>query len=123
MTDIFAHIVITDTNTGEVISRDRDGWKLMAIAFIIGYNWLADRFNECIDSWNSEFDKTHPNHGDLIDNDEYHQFIMDHWQPFVDRYNNAMAEYSDSTKFIIDDLTICMVNVYGHKVGMQLVTE
>lgn len=110
MTDIFAHIVITDTNTGEVISRDRDGWKLMAAAFIIGYNWLADRFNECIDSWNSEFDKTHPNHGDLMDNDEYHQFIMDHWQPFVDRYNNAMAEYNDSTKFIIDDLTICMVN-------------
>lgn len=58
-----------------------------------------------------------------MNNDEYHQFILDRWQPIIDQYNNEMAKYTDSVKFIIEDFTVCMVNDYGHKVGMQLVTE
>lgn len=44
MTDIYAHITIIDTNTGKIIPRNRFGWKFMAAAFIIGYNWQADRY-------------------------------------------------------------------------------
>lgn len=58
-----------------------------------------------------------------MNNDEYHQFILDRWQPIIDQYNNELAKYTDSVKFIIEDFTVCMVNSYGHKVGMQLATE
>lgn len=123
MTDIYAHITVIDTNTGKIIPRNRFGWEFMAAAFMIGYNWQADRFNEQIDSWNSEFDKTHPNHGDLMNNDEYHQFILDRWQPIIDQYNNELAKHTDSVKFIIENFTVCMVAYDGYKVGMQLITE
>jgi hypothetical protein len=60
-----------------------------------------------------------------MNNDEYHQFILDRWKPIIDQYNNELAKHTDFVKFIIEDFTVCMVvdSDYGYKVGMQLVTE
>ncbi len=118
MNDIYGHIVITDIKTGEIIPSDRTGWNLLATAFMIGYNWQADRFNEQIDSWNSEFDKNHPDLGDLNDNEEYNQFIIERWQKIIDQYNSVLAMYG-STKFVIEDLNVVMFDDFGHKVEMK----
>lgn len=120
MNDIYANIVITDIKTGEIISQDRIGWNLVANAFVIGHNWIANQFNEQIDSWNSEFDKNHPNISDYANNEEYEQFIIEHWNKIVDQYNEAMAGYGSTAKFEIEDLNEVMFDGFGHKVEMKL---
>ena len=122
MNDIYGHIVITDIKTGKIIPNDRTGWNLVAGAFIVGYNWQADCFNEQIGSWNSEFDKNHPNLGDLKDNEEYHQFIIERWQKILDQYNKAMALFG-SAKFVIENFKVVMLDGWGHKAEMKLVTK
>lgn len=123
MNDIYANIVITDIKTGEIISQDRIGWNLVANAFVIGHNWIANQFNEQIDSWNSEFDKNHPNISDYANNEEYEQFIIEHWNKIVDQYNEAMAGYGSTAKFEIEDLNEVMFDGFGHKVEMKLIMK
>ena len=123
MNDIYANIVITDIKTGEIISQDRIGWNLVANAFVIGHNWIANQFNEQIDSWNSEFDKNHPNISDYANNEEYEQFIIEHWNKIVDQYNEAMAGYGSTAKFEIEDLNEVMFDGFGHKVEMKLIIK
>lgn len=120
MNDIYANIVITDIKTGEIIPKNRIGWDLVAHAYVIGYNWMADRFNEQIDSWNSEFDKDHPNISDYMNNEEYKRFITEHWNKIIDQYNKAMAIYGGTAKFEIEDLNVVMLDGFGHKVEMRL---
>lgn len=120
MNDIYANIVITDIKTGEIIPQNRIGWDLVAHAYVIGYNWMADRFNEQIDSWNSEFDKDHPNISDYMNNEEYKRFITEHWNNIIDQYNKAMAIYGGTAKFEIEDLNVVMLDGFGHKVEMKL---
>ena len=120
MNDIYANIVITDIKTGEIISQNRIGWNLVANAFVIGHNWIANQFNEQIDSWNSEFDKNHPNISDYANNEEYEQFIIERWNKIVDQYNEAMAGYGSTAKFEIEDLNEVMFDGFGHKVEMKL---
>lgn len=123
MNDIYANIVITDIKTGEIISQDRIGWNLVANAFVIGHNWIANQFNEQVDSWNSEFDKNHPNISDYANNEEYEQFIIEHWNKIVDQYNEAMAGYGSTAKFEIEDLNEVMFDGFGHKVEMKLIMK
>lgn len=123
MNDIYANIVITDIKTGEIISQDRIGWNLVANAFVIGHNWIANQFNEQIDSWNSEFDKNHPNISDYANNEEYEQFIIERWNKIVDQYNEAMAGYGSTAKFEIEDLNEVMFDGFGHKVEMKLIMK
>lgn len=120
MNDIYANIVITDIKTGEIIPKNRTGWNLVAYAFVIGHNWMSDRFNEQIDSWNLEFDKNHPDLDDYIDNEEYDRFIMERWNKIIDQYNEAMASYGGKAKFEIEDLNEVMFDGFGHKVEMRL---
>lgn len=120
MNDIYANIVITDIKTGEIISQDRIGWNLVANAFVIGHNWIANQFNEQIDSWNSEFDKNHQNISDYANNEEYEQFIIERWNKIVDQYNEAMATYGGTAKFVIEDFNEMMLDGFGHKVEMKL---
>lgn len=120
MNDIYANIVITDIKTGEIISQDRIGWNLVAHAYVIGYNWIANQFNEQIDSWNSEFYKNHPNISDYANNEEYEQFIIERLNKIVDQYNEAMATYGGTAKFEIEDLNVVMLDGFGHKVEMKL---
>lgn len=122
MNDIYANIIITDIKTGEIIPNDRPGWDMVAKAYLIGYNWQADRFNEQIDSWNSEFDKMHPDHGDLTNDEDYEQFIIDRWQPIIDQYNDAMAVFAP-VKFEIENTEVVMFDGWGHKVSMNLVMK
>lgn len=123
MNDIYANIVITDIKTGEIISQDRIGWNLVANAFVIGHNWIANQFNEQIYSWNSEFDKNHPNISDYANNEEYEQFIIERWNKIVDQYNEAMAGYGSTAKFEIEDLNEVMFDGFGHKVEMKLIMK
>lgn len=123
MNDIYVNIVITDIKTGEIISQDRIGWNLVANAFVIGHNWIANQFNEQVDSWNSEFDKNHPNISDYANNEEYEQFIIEHWNKIVDQYNEAMAGYGSTAKFEIEDLNEVMFDGFGHKVEMKLIMK
>lgn len=120
MNDIYANIVITDIKTGEIIPQNRIGWDLVAHAYVIGHNWMADRFNEQIDSWNSEFDKDHPNISDYMNNEEYKRFITEHWNKIINQYNKAMAIYGGTAKFEIEDLNVVMLDGFGHKVEMRL---
>lgn len=120
MNDIYAKIVITDIKTGEIISQDRIGWNLVARAYVIGYNWISNRFNEQIDSWNSEFDKDHPNISDFMNNEDYKRFITERWNTIIDQYNEAMAVYGGTAKFEIEDLNVVMLDGFGHKVEMKL---
>ena len=123
MNDIYANIVITDIKTGEIISQDRIGWNLGANAFVIGHNWIANQFNEQIDSWNSEFDKNHPNISDYANNEEYEQFIIERWNKIINQYNEAMATFGGTAKFEIEDLNVVMLDGFGHKVEMKLTTK
>lgn len=123
MNDIYANIVITDIKTGEIISQDRIGWNLVANAFVIGHNWIANQFNEQIDSWNSEFDKNHPNISDYANNEEYEQFIIERWNKIINQYNEAMATFGGTAKFEIEDLNVVMLDGFGHKVEMKLTTK
>lgn len=120
MNDIYANIVITDIKTGEIIPKNRTGWNLVAYAYIIGYNWIADRFNEQIDSWNSEFDKNHPDLSDFTNNEEYDRFITEHCNKIIDQYNEAMATFGGTAKFEIEDFNVVMLDGFGHKVEMKL---
>ena len=120
MNDIYANIVITDIKTGEILPKNRTGWNLVAYAYIIGYNWIADRFNEQIDSWNSEFDKNHPDLSDFTNNEEYDRFITEHCNKIIDQYNEAMATFGGTAKFEIEDLNVVMLDGFGHKVEMKL---
>ena len=120
MNDIYAKVVITDIKTGEIIPKNRTGWNLVAYAYIIGYNWIANRFNEQIDSWNSEFDKNHPDLGDFTNNEEYDRFIMERRNKIIDQYNEAMASYGGTAKFVIEDLNEVMFDGFGHKAEMRL---
>ena len=122
MTDIYGHITVTDINTGKILPSDESSVDRLTQAYMIGYNWQAQQFNNEIDSWNSEFDKTHPNHGDLTDNDEYNQFIMDRWQPIIDQFNELMSVVGKA-QFAIEDFAVVMYDGFGHKVGMNLVIE
>lgn len=123
MKDIYANIVITDIKTGEIIPQNRIGWDLVAYAYVIGRNWISDRFNEQIDSWNSEFDKDHPNISDYTNNEEYDRFIIERWNKIVDQYNEAMASYGGTAKFEIEDLNEVMLDGFGHKVEMKLIIK
>lgn len=123
MKDIYASIVITDIKTGEIIPKNRTGWNLVAVAFVIGHNWITDRFNEQIDSWNSEFDKNHPDIDDYIDDEEYDRFIMERWNKIIDQYNEAMASYGGTAKFAIENLDEVMFDGFGHKVEMELIMK
>lgn len=120
MNDIYANIVITDIQTGEIIPQNRNGWNLVAHAYLIGYNWIVNRFNEQIDSWNSEFDKNHQDLGDFKNNEEYDRFIMERLNKIIDQYNEAMASYGGIAKFVIEDLNVVMFDGFGHKVEMRL---
>ena len=120
MNDIYANIVITDIKTGEIVPKNRTGWNLVAYAYIIGYNWIADRFNEQIDSQNSEFDKNHPDLSDFTNNEEYDRFITEHCNKIIDQYNEAMATFGGTAKFEIEDLNVVMLDGFGHKVEMKL---
>ena len=120
MNDIYANIVITDIKTGEIIPKNRTGWNLVAYAYAIGYNWMSNRFNEQIDSWNSEFDKNHPDLDKYIDNEEYDRLITELWNKIIDQYNEAMAIYGGTAKFEIEDLNVVMLDGFGHKVEMKL---
>ncbi len=123
MKDIYANIVITDIKTGEIIPQDRIGWNLVAHAYVIGYNWIADKFNEQIDSWNSEFNKDHPNISDFTNNEDYERFINEHYNTIINQYNEAMASYCGTAKFEIEDLNVVMLDGFGHKVEMRLETN
>ena len=120
MNDIYVNIVITDIKTGEIIPQNRKGWNLVAHAFIIGYNWIVNQFIEQIDSWNSEFDKDHPNISDFTNDENYERFITEHWNKIIDQYNEAMATYGGTAKFEIEDLNVVMFDGFGHKVEMRL---
>nr|DAT57309.1 MAG TPA: hypothetical protein [Caudoviricetes sp.] len=120
MNDIYANIVITDIKTGEIIPKNRTGWNLVAYAYAIGYNWMSNRFNEQIDSWNSEFDKNHLDLDKYIDNEEYDRLITELWNKIIDQYNEAMAIYGGTAKFEIEDLNVVMLDGFGHKVEMKL---
>ena len=120
MNDIYSDIVITDIKTGEIIPQNRIGWNLVAHAFVIGYNWIANQFNEQIDSWNSEFDKDHSNHDDLTDNEEFERFITEHWNKIIDQYNEAMATYGGTAKFELEGINTVMLDGFGHKAEMIL---
>lgn len=119
MNDIYAKIVITDIKTGDIIPQNRIGWNLVAHAYMIGRNWISNQFNEQIGSWNSEFDKDHPNISDYTNNEEYEQFIIERWNKIVDQYNEAMASYCGTAKFEIEDLNVVMFDGFGHKVEMK----
>ena len=123
MNDIYVNIVITDIKTGEIIPQNRKGWNLVAHAFIIGYNWIANQFIEQIDSWNSEFDKDHPNISDFTNDENYERFITEHWNKIIDQYNEAMATYGGTAKFEIEDLNVVMFDGFGHKVEMKLIMK
>lgn len=123
MNDIYANIVITDIKTGEIIPQNRIGWNLVAHAYIIGYKWIVNRFNEQIDSWNSEFDKNHPDLCDFTNNEEYDRFIMERQNKIIDQYNEAMASYGGTAKFEIEDLNEVMFDGFGHKAEMKLVMK
>lgn len=120
MNDIYENIVITDIKTGEIVPKNRTGWNLVAYAYAIGYNWMSNRFNEQIDSWNSEFDKNHPNLDEYIDNEEYDRLITELWNKIIDQYNEAMAIYGGTAKFEIENLNVVMLDGFGHKVEMRL---
>ena len=120
MNDIYENIVITDIKTGEIVPKNRTGWNLVAYAYAIGYNWMSNRFNEQIDSWNSEFDKNHPDLDEYIDNEEYDRLITELWNKIIDQYNKAMAIYGGTAKFEIEDLNVVMLDGFGHKVEMKL---
>lgn len=123
MNDIYENIVITDIKTGEIVPKNRTGWNLVAYAYVIGYNWMSNRFNEQIDSWNSEFDKNHPDLDEYIDNEEYDRLITELWNKIIDQYNEAMAIYGGTAKFEIEDLNVVMLDGFGHKVEMKLTTK
>lgn len=123
MNDIYANIVITDIKTGEIVPKNRTGWNLVAYAYAIGYNWMSNCFNEQIDSWNSEFDKNHPDLDEYIDNEEYDRLITELWNKIIDQYNEAMAAFDGTAKFEIEDLNIVMLDGFGHKVEMKLTTK
>lgn len=120
MNDIYVNIVITDIKTGEIIPQNRKGWNLVAHAFIIGYNWIANQFIEQIDSWNSEFDKDHPNISDFTNDENYERFITEHWNKIIDQYNEAMATYGGTAKFELEGINTVMLDGFGHKVEMRL---
>lgn len=123
MNDIYANIVITDIKTGEIVPKNRTGWNLVAYAYAIGYDWMSNRFNEQIDSWNSEFDKNHPDLDEYIDNEEYDRLITELWNKIIDQYNEAMAALNGTAKFEIEDLNIVMLDGFGHKVEMKPTTK
>ena len=123
MNDIYTNIVITDIKTGEIIPKNRTGWNLVAYAYVIGYNWMSNRFNEQIDSWNSEFDKNHPDLDKYIDNEEYDRLITELWNKIIDQYNEAMAIYGGTAKFEIEDLNVVMLDGFGHKVEMERIMK
>lgn len=123
MNDIYAKVVITDIKTGEIIPQNRIGWDLVAHAYIIGHNWIANQFNEQIDSWNSEFDKDHQNISDYMNNEDYRRFITEHWNEIIDQYNEAMAAYGGTAKFEIEDFNVLMLDGFGHKAEMKLVIK
>lgn len=120
MNDIYENIVITDIKTGEIVPKNRTGWNLVAYAYAIGYNWMSNRFNEQIDSWNSEFDKNHHDLDEYIDNEEYDRLITELWNKIIDQYNEAMATFGGTAKFEIEDLNVVMLDGFGHKVEMKL---
>lgn len=120
MNDIYVNIVITDIKTGEIIPQNRKGWNLVAHAFTIGYNWIANQFIEQIDSWNSEFDKDHPNISDFTNDENYERFITEHWNKIIDQYNEAMATYGGTAKFELEGINTVMLDGFGHKVEMRL---
>lgn len=123
MNDIYVNIVITDIKTGEIIPQNRKGWNLVAHAFIIGYNWIANQFIEQIDSWNSEFDKDHPNISDFTNDENYERFITEHWNKIIDQYNEAMATYGGTAKFELEGINTVMLDGFGHKVEMKLIMK
>lgn len=120
MNNIYANIVVTDIKTGEIIPQNRIGWNLVAHAFIIGYKWIANQFIEQIDSWNSEFDKDHPNISDFTNDENYERFITEHWNKIIDQYNEAMATYGGTAKFELEGINTVMLDGFGHKVEMRL---
>lgn len=123
MTDIYARITITDIETGEIIPNDRFGAKMLIDAYMIGYNWQANKFNERIDSWNNEFDSLHPDIYNNLDDPEnrkiYNRFVIERWQQIIDQFNDVMSTVGNA-RFIIEDFSVKMLDGWGHKVQTKL---
>lgn len=119
MTDNYANVAIIDIETGESISHDRFGAKLLIDVYMTSFNWQAYRWNKQIDSWNEEFDRLHPdmNMDDPECQKVYDQFIVECWQPIVDQLNDTMS-MCEGLKFIIEDLAFKMLDGWGHKIQL-----